>query len=200
MHAKSLQLCLFVCDPIDCSPPGSFVHGILQARKLEWVAMPSSWGSSQPRDHTRISMSLVLTDRFFTTSTTWEAPSKAYIGVQTLYYSCKFPDEFEIISQLKAAHTYIIKTDSLRIRAEWEKDTEINRVAEWSLAMRQKKDEKRVSLILTKPSPWGLADPWGWAAGVKAESKEHSATLWPCRKEAAGIKWPLWKPIGSLAI
>ena len=67
--------------------------------------------------------------------------------------------------------------------------------------MRQKKDEKRVSLILTKPpSPWGLADPWGWAAEVKAESKEHSATLWPCRKEAAGIKWPLWKSIGSLAI
>ena len=125
MHAKSLQLCLFVCDPIDCSPPGSSVHGILQARKLRWVAMPSSRGSSQPRDHTRISMSLALADRFFTTSKTSEAPSKAYIGVQTLYYSCKFPDEFEIISQLKAAHTHIIKTDSRRIGAEWEKDTEI---------------------------------------------------------------------------
>ena len=37
--------------PMDCSPPGSSVHGILQARTLEWVAMPSSRGSSQPRDH-----------------------------------------------------------------------------------------------------------------------------------------------------
>ena len=39
-----------LCDPIDCSPPGSSVHGIFQARILEWVAMPSSRGSSQPRD------------------------------------------------------------------------------------------------------------------------------------------------------
>ena len=37
-----------LCDPVDCSPPGSSVHGILQARILEWVAMPSSKGSSRP--------------------------------------------------------------------------------------------------------------------------------------------------------
>ena len=41
------QSCLTLCDPMDCSPPGSSVHGILQARTLEWVAMPSSTGSSQ---------------------------------------------------------------------------------------------------------------------------------------------------------
>ena len=40
------------CDPVDCTPPGSSVHGILQARMLEWVAMPSSRGSSQPRERT----------------------------------------------------------------------------------------------------------------------------------------------------
>ena len=40
--AKSLQSCLTLSDPMDCSPPGSSVHGILQARVLEWVAMPSS--------------------------------------------------------------------------------------------------------------------------------------------------------------
>ena len=41
------QSCLTLCDPIGCSPPGSSVHGILQARILEWVAMPfSSWGPS----------------------------------------------------------------------------------------------------------------------------------------------------------
>ena len=45
-HAKSLQSRLAVCDPMDCSPPGSSVHGILQAGILEWVAMPSSRGSS----------------------------------------------------------------------------------------------------------------------------------------------------------
>ena len=42
MPAKLLQLCLTLCDPKDCSPPGSSVHGLLQARILEWVAMPSS--------------------------------------------------------------------------------------------------------------------------------------------------------------
>ena len=44
--AKSLQSCPTLCDPIDGSPPGSPIPGILQARTLEWVAMPSSRGSS----------------------------------------------------------------------------------------------------------------------------------------------------------
>ena len=44
LHAKSLQLCPILYDPVDCSLPGSSVHGILQARILEWVAMPSSRG------------------------------------------------------------------------------------------------------------------------------------------------------------
>ena len=43
------QLCLTVCDPMYCSPPGSSVHGISQARILEWVAMPFSRESSRPR-------------------------------------------------------------------------------------------------------------------------------------------------------
>ena len=55
MTAKSLQLCLTLCDPMDCSLPSSSVHGILQARILVWVAMPSSRGSSQPRDQTQVS-------------------------------------------------------------------------------------------------------------------------------------------------
>ena len=41
-HAKSLQSCLTLCDPMDCSVPDSSARGILQARALEWVAMPSS--------------------------------------------------------------------------------------------------------------------------------------------------------------
>ena len=43
-----------LCDPMDCSPPGSSIHGVLQARTLEWVTMPSSRGSSQLRDRTHI--------------------------------------------------------------------------------------------------------------------------------------------------
>ena len=44
------QSCLTLCDPMDCSPPGFSVHGILQARILEWVAISFSRGSSRPRD------------------------------------------------------------------------------------------------------------------------------------------------------
>ena len=54
IHVKALQLCPTFCDPVNCSLPGSSVHGIHQARILEWVAMPSSRGSSQPRDQTFI--------------------------------------------------------------------------------------------------------------------------------------------------
>ena len=47
--------CVWLCNPMDRSPPGSSVHGISQARILEWVAMPFSRGSSQPRDQTQVS-------------------------------------------------------------------------------------------------------------------------------------------------
>ena len=46
IHGKLPQSCPTLCDPVDCSPPGSSVHGIFQARVLEWVAMPSSTGPS----------------------------------------------------------------------------------------------------------------------------------------------------------
>ena len=49
------QSCHTLCDCMDCSPPGSSVHGIFQARILEWVAICFSRGSSQPRDQTHIS-------------------------------------------------------------------------------------------------------------------------------------------------
>ena len=52
LYTKSLQSCLTFCDPMDYSRPGSSVHGIVQARTLEWVAVPSSRGSSGPRDQT----------------------------------------------------------------------------------------------------------------------------------------------------
>ena len=59
------QSCLTLCDPIDCSPPGLSVHGILQARILEWVAISSSRASSWPRDQIRISCVSCIAGRFF---------------------------------------------------------------------------------------------------------------------------------------
>ena len=61
---------LILCDPMDCSLPGSSVHGILQARVLEWVAFPFSRGSSQPWDWTQVSL---IAGRHFTVWATREA-------------------------------------------------------------------------------------------------------------------------------
>jgi len=60
---KLAQSCLTLCDPMDCSLPGSSVHRILQARILEWVAIPFFRGSSQPWDKTQVSG---IAGRFFT--------------------------------------------------------------------------------------------------------------------------------------
>ena len=55
-ESEVAQLCLTLCDPMDCSLPGSSVHGIFQARILEWIAISFSSGSSQPRDGTRVGL------------------------------------------------------------------------------------------------------------------------------------------------
>ena len=67
------QSCPTLYDPMDFNPPGSSVHGILQARILKWVAMLSSRGSSQPRDRTQFSYVSSIGGWVFTTSATWEA-------------------------------------------------------------------------------------------------------------------------------
>ena len=64
------QLCLTLCDPMDCSLPGFSVHGILQARILEWIAIPFFRGFSWPRNQTQVSC---LAGRFFTIWATREA-------------------------------------------------------------------------------------------------------------------------------
>ena len=75
MRTESLQLCPTLCDPIDCNPPDSSVHGILQARILEWVAISYSRGSSRPRDQTQISYI-------------------SCIGSQVLYHYCYLASPF----------------------------------------------------------------------------------------------------------
>ena len=63
MKVLVIQSCPALCDPMDCSLPGSFVHGILQARILEWVAIPFFRISSQPRDRAQV---FCFAGRFFT--------------------------------------------------------------------------------------------------------------------------------------
>ena len=80
VHAKLLQLCLTLCDPMDCNPPGSSVHGILQARTLEWVAIPPPGDLPDPGIEPTSLTSPALAGRFFTTNATWEALDSDYSG------------------------------------------------------------------------------------------------------------------------
>ena len=66
--AQSFKSAPPLCDPVDCSPSGSSLYGILQARILEWVAMNSSRGSFQPRDRTQVSCISCTAGRFLTLS------------------------------------------------------------------------------------------------------------------------------------
>ena len=70
------QLCPTFHNLMDCSPPDSSVHWILQEKILEWVAIPFSKGSSQPKDRTHVSYT---TGRFFTIS----APREAHVYIQS---------------------------------------------------------------------------------------------------------------------
>ena len=68
---------------MDRSPPGSSVHAILQARIMEWVAMPSSRGSPDPGIESTSLMSPEMAGRFYTTSSTWAAPKDFLITFKT---------------------------------------------------------------------------------------------------------------------
>ena len=99
------QSCPTLCDPMDCGLPGSSVHGILQARILEWDVMSSSRWSSQPRDWTQLSH---ITGRFFTILATRETDfhvqihtmnsKKLGVGLDALYVRW---DPAEILNALK---------------------------------------------------------------------------------------------------
>ena len=81
------QSCLTLCGPMDCSPPGSSVHGILQARILEWVAISSSRGSSQPRDQTRVSSISRIVRQILYHCTSWEAPYCTILNANGFFFN-----------------------------------------------------------------------------------------------------------------
>ena len=93
MGAKSLQSCLSLCDPMDCSPSGSSVHGLLQTRILEWGAMPSSRGSSQPRDWTSVSYVFHVGRRsfFFLLAPPGKSIVKSTTDVKKWFWVTSFP-------------------------------------------------------------------------------------------------------------
>ena len=84
----SCQVVSDLCDPMDCSPPGSSVHGVLQARILEWVAISFFRGSSWPRNRTWVSH---IAGRWFTDWAIREALSLWAVGIQMPCVICSLP-------------------------------------------------------------------------------------------------------------
>ena len=109
----SSQSCLTLCDPMDCSLPGSSVHGILQARILKWIAIPFSRGSSRPRDWIHVSW---MAGRFFTI---WANRETGYspkelinlrIGIQR-YFCLNKNITYSAVD--KIVHVHSVVSDSL---------------------------------------------------------------------------------------
>ena len=84
VHDQLLQSCPTLCDLMDCSPQGSFVCGILEARILEWVPMPSSRRLFQPRDWTDVSCISCIAGGVFTAATLGKPPISMYLYLYLL--------------------------------------------------------------------------------------------------------------------
>ena len=97
MYVLVAQSCLTLFDPVDCSPPGSSVHWILQARILEWVAIPFSRESSRPRDWTQVSCTA---DRFFTVWATREEKMSCF--------GLNFVDKYIFFTLLPSQHRFLV--------------------------------------------------------------------------------------------
>ena len=78
--------CPTLCDPIGCSPPGSSVHGVFQARIPQWVAISSSRGSSQSWDQIQISCVSCIGRKILYHCTTWGAPSTHVSSIKKCHF------------------------------------------------------------------------------------------------------------------
>ena len=94
------QLCPTLGDPMDCSPPGSSVHGIFQARILEWMAIPFSRGSSWPRGRAHVSRT---GRQILYYCTTWEAPYVC-MGTNTFFLSLLHLEGLKTIKPQSSKH------------------------------------------------------------------------------------------------
>ena len=144
--AKSLQSCPTLCDPMDCNTSGSSVLGILQARVVEWVAIPSSRGSSWPSDQTRISY-------------------VSCIYRQVLYHECHLGSPS--ICYTKYYILYDFWGSLLPKKSIWIEDLRYTKAKKWEDNCQQKG-----RLLLTVPKRKGHARPHGAAPGPIKKQRE----------------------------
>ena len=172
---------------MECSPPGSSVHGILQARILAWVAMPSSRGSFQPRNRTCVSWSSALAGGFFTTvppgkllstesfSPKWQKVNHLHEDVPILpsYTETSYMENLEILKkQLPKVHIkkLLILTSDL---GAWQ---------QISLKVKVLTDiHAEINLVAPGYHGWGWTLPFIWR-------KEWKLARWP-NMTSLGYQW-----------
>ena len=93
-HVRA-QLCLTLCDPMNCILPGSSLHGISQARKLEWVAISSSRGSSRPRDRPQLSCGSFCVRQILYHWATWDTHLTDLLFSHSAMSDSLWPHELE---------------------------------------------------------------------------------------------------------
>ena len=103
------QLCPTLCDPMDCSPPGSSIHGILHARILEWVAISFSRGSSWPRDRTQVSC---IAGRRFNLWATREAQKNPKSTIFPAVLDSGSPEYLRLPGLLRSKQLHHLHTES----------------------------------------------------------------------------------------
>ena len=110
VKVKVAQSCPTLCNHMDCSLPGSSAHGILQARILQWVAIPFSRESSQPRDRTQVSH---IAGGFFTLWATREAMFS--IHIDTILFNIYM---VSIFSEMICSYMFILRKIILNLKSE----------------------------------------------------------------------------------
>ena len=143
--------CLTLCDPTDCSPPGSSVLGISQARMLDWVAIPFCRGSSWPRDRTHISC---IASRFFTT----ESRGKPKGGQQEIKFKASKQREIRVSHQRMQANPETLTRWNTLMSKEKEK---VHQKGSWKKRGRGP-GKCRSGIFGIKPGAGG--HPW-WSSG-----------------------------------
>ena len=141
-----------LCNPMNCDPPGSSVHGILQARILEWITISFSGGSSLPRDWTQVSY---VAGRCFTIWATREGPQSTY--AEYIMWNARMDEAQAGIKIAGRSINNLRHADDTTLMAESEEELK-------SLLMKVKEESEKVGLKLniqkTKIFPWLSITLW----------------------------------------
>ena len=185
-----------LCNPMDCSPPGSSVHGILQARILEWIAIPFSRGSSGPRDQILVSC---IAGRFFTI---W-AIGKFQLVYQS-FSRCLWSSYYVLRAAVRAGTTTENKASPVYAYREYTFQPRClgaQRNSSWVTYSQRK---WQVSWVLKHPQEFswqnmeGWVWVWGWASHPESgnsKSKGLEMCSWNNKNSSLPPSLPLsWFP------